>query len=144
MKMPHRLTRFCRPRWLAVAFFAALFPASQLSGYTREMRRRIFPARRDHLGLFSGSWTNITRPTLTMHGTLDTATLAFLDVNLNNEPTALAWLDALALTASATDSQPWKRNNAREPRAQFPFVPFARNESARVLRSATRSSSMRT
>jgi len=28
MKMPHRLTRFCRTRWLAVAFSTALFPSS--------------------------------------------------------------------------------------------------------------------
>ena len=32
--------------------------------------------------------------------------------------------------ASATDSPPWKRNSAREPRAQFPFVPFAKNSNA--------------
>jgi predicted dienelactone hydrolase len=103
------------------------------------------------LGLFSGSWDNITRPSLTLHGTLDfalgtpdpasrrqpydempagnkahltltggehedfsdtgiaaegdrftrwyfPATLAFLDANLKNDPTAREWLDALALT----------------------------------------------
>ncbi len=103
------------------------------------------------LGLFSGSWDNITRPSLTMHGTLDSApgtddpltrrqpydempagnkahltldqgehndfsdtgiaeegdrfsrwyfpaTLAFLDANLKNDPTAREWLDSLALS----------------------------------------------
>ncbi|MBI5774754.1 MAG: hypothetical protein HZA89_13540 [Verrucomicrobia bacterium] len=103
------------------------------------------------LGLFSGSWDLITRPSLTMHGTLDTAPgtsdpatrrqpydempagnkahltladavhsdfsdtgiaenanlysqwyfpamLAFLDAHLNDDATATAWLDALALT----------------------------------------------